>query len=123
MKQILTTIQEKTSKILSLAILAGTIASCDSVLNYNEDCDIEYCVKFKYDYNMEEKDLQGESAITGEHVQNNLSVRDMLGQRGIKPEDLPPAEDIKKLERRVKSQEKKLAAQSGKLPGDIPEDA
>jgi len=40
----------------------------------------------------------------------------MLGQRGIQPEDLPPAEDIKKLERRVKSQEKKLAAQSGKLP-------
>ena len=74
-------------------------------------------------YNVEEKDLQGEYAITGEHVQNNLSVRDMLGQRGIKPEDLPPAEDIKKLERRVKSQEKKLAAQSGKLPGDIPEDA
>ena len=67
-------------------------------------------------YNVEEKDLQGERAITGEHVQNNLSVREMLGQRGIKPENLPPAEDIKKLERRVKSQEKKLAAQSGKLP-------
>ncbi len=67
-------------------------------------------------YNVEEKDLQGEHAITGEHVQNNLSVREMLGQRGIKPENLPPAEDIKKLERRVKSQEKKLAAQSGKLP-------
>lgn len=43
---------------------------------------------------------------TGEHVQNNLSVRGMLGQRGIKPEELPPSEDIKKLERRVKSQEK-----------------
>ena len=68
-------------------------------------------------YNVEEKDLQGERAITGEHEQNNLSVREMLGQRGIKPENLPPAEDIKKLERRVKSQEKKLAAQSGKLPG------
>ena len=74
-------------------------------------------------YNVEEKDLQGESATTGEHVQNNLSMRDMLGQRGIKPEDLPPAEDIKKLERRVKSQEKKLAAQSGKLPCDTSEDA
>lgn len=73
-------------------------------------------------YNVEEKDLQGEPEITGEHVQNNHSVRDMLGQRGIKPEDLPPAEDIKKLERRVKSQEKKLAAQSGKLPCDISED-
>ncbi|MBO5023606.1 MAG: DNA damage-inducible protein D [Clostridia bacterium] len=67
-------------------------------------------------YNVEEKDLQGEQAITGEHVQNNLSVREMLGQRGIKPEDLPPSEDIKKLERRVKSQEKKLATQVGKLP-------
>lgn len=67
-------------------------------------------------YNVEEKDLQGERAITGEHVQNNLSVREMLSQRGIKPEDLPPSEDIKKLERRVKSQEKKLAAQAGKLP-------
>lgn len=67
-------------------------------------------------YNVEEKDLQGEPTITGEHIQNNLSVREMLSQRGIKPENLPPAEDIKKLERRVKSQEKKLAAQSGKLP-------
>ena len=67
-------------------------------------------------YNVEEKDLQGKQAITGEHVQNNRSVRDMLGQRGIKPEELPPSEDIRKLERRVKSQEKKLAAQSGKLP-------
>lgn len=67
-------------------------------------------------YNVEEKNLQGERAITDEHVQNNLSVREMLGQRGIKPEELPPSEDIKKLERRVKSQEKKLAAQAGKLP-------
>ena len=67
-------------------------------------------------YNVEENDLKGECAITGEHVQNNLSVREMLGQRGIKPEELPPSEDIKKLERRVKSQEKKLAAQAGKLP-------
>ena len=67
-------------------------------------------------YNVEEKDLQGEKEITGEHVQNNLSVREMLGKRGIKPEDLPPSEDIKKLERRVKSQEKKLASQAGKLP-------
>ncbi len=68
-------------------------------------------------YNVEDKDLQGEGAITGEHIQNNKSVRQMLGQRGIKPEELPPSEDIRKLERRVKSQEKKLAAQAGKLPG------
>lgn len=73
-------------------------------------------------YNVEEKDLQGECSITGEHIQNNRSVRDMLGQRGIKPENLPPSEDIKKLERRVKSQEKKIAAQAGKLPEDFTED-
>ncbi len=67
-------------------------------------------------HNVQQDDLQGEHAITGEHVQNNESVRDMLGQRGIKPEALPPEEDIKKLERRVKSDEKMLEKQSGKLP-------
>ena len=67
-------------------------------------------------YNVEEKDLQGEVSITVEHVQNNSTVREMLGQRGIRPEELPVSEDIKKLERRVKSQEKKIATQSGKLP-------
>lgn len=66
-------------------------------------------------YNVEEKDLRGEAAITTEHVQNNSSVRSMLGERGIKPEQLPASEDIKKLERRVKTQEKKIAEQSGKL--------
>ena len=69
-------------------------------------------------YNVEEKDLQGEKAITVEHVENNTSVRDMLGQRGIKPENLPASEDIKKLERRVKREEKKLAEQSGKLTNE-----
>ena len=67
-------------------------------------------------YNVEQKDLQGESAITSEHIQNNHSVRQMLGERGIKPENLPPAEDIKKLERRVKSHDKKIVKQSGQLP-------
>ena len=67
-------------------------------------------------YNVEQNDLHGEQSITSEHVQNNRSVRSMLGQRGIKPEELPPAEDIKKLERRVKSEEKKLASSSGVLP-------
>ena len=59
-------------------------------------------------YNVESKDLQGEHPITREHVQNNKSVRDMLGQRGIKPEDLSPAEDIKKIERKVVRDEKKI---------------
>jgi len=67
-------------------------------------------------HNVNEVNLVGEDSITREHVQNNSSVRDMLGKRGIKPEKLPPAEDIKKLERRVKSEEKKLAHNAGKLP-------
>ena len=67
-------------------------------------------------HNVSQDDLHGEMAITDEHIQNNQSVRDMLGQRGIKPENLPPEEDLKKLERLVKSEEKKLMTQSGKLP-------
>lgn len=67
-------------------------------------------------YNVESKDLHGETSITHEHVQNNLSVRSMLGERGIKPEELPAAEDIKKLERRVTREEKKIEQASQKLP-------
>lgn len=63
-------------------------------------------------YNAKAKDLYGEPSITHEHVQNNSTIRNMLGERGIKPENLPPAEDIKKVERRVKSNEKKLAKDS-----------
>lgn len=59
-------------------------------------------------YNVEEKDLQGENAITTEHVQNNTGIRQMLGERGIKPEELPAAEDIKKLERRNNTQDRKI---------------
>ena len=57
--------------------------------------------------NVQSKDLQGESAITKEHVDNNQAVRKMLLERGIVPENLPPAEDVKKVERRLKSEEKK----------------
>lgn len=67
-------------------------------------------------YNVENKDLSGEPSITKEHVQNNQSVRAMLGQRGIKPEELPPSEDIKKLERRVARDDKKIEQTSQKLP-------
>ncbi|MBM0659049.1 DNA damage-inducible protein D [Capnocytophaga genosp. AHN8471] len=67
-------------------------------------------------YNVESNDLHGESAITHEHIQNNQTVRQMLGQRGIKPEELPPAEDIKKLERKVARDEKAIAENSQKLP-------
>ena len=58
--------------------------------------------------NVQTKDLQGETAITKEHVDNNAAVRKMLTERGIIPEDLPPAEDVKKVERRLASEEKKI---------------
>lgn len=67
-------------------------------------------------YNVEKADLYGENSITREHIQNNRSVREMLGKRGIKPEELPAAEDIKKLERRVAAEEKKLEKSAEKLP-------
>lgn len=67
-------------------------------------------------YNVENKDLYGEPSITREHIQNNQSVRAMLGNRGIKPEELPAAEDIKKLERKVTRDEKKIEQASHKLP-------
>lgn len=67
-------------------------------------------------YNVENKDLYGEPSITREHIQNNQSVRAMLGNRGIKPEELPAAEDIKKLERKVTRDEKKIEQASQKLP-------
>lgn len=67
-------------------------------------------------HNVEQKDLQGEEGITAEHVQNNTSVRGMLGQRGIKPEELPAAEDIKKVERKVAKDEKQLQEKSQRLP-------
>ena len=66
-------------------------------------------------YNVTEKDMYGEEKITKEHVDNNSSVRNMLGKRGIKPENLKPAEDLKKVERRVKTENKKLAS-GEKLP-------
>lgn len=67
-------------------------------------------------YNVEQKDMFGEQAITNEHIQNNVSVREMLGRRGIKPENLPPAEDIKKVERRMAREEKQIAEGAKKLP-------
>ena len=63
-------------------------------------------------HNVRENNLHGEKSITNEHVQNNESVRGLLVERGIKPEALAPAEDLKKLERKVKSEEKKLIKQS-----------
>lgn len=58
--------------------------------------------------NVQMKDLQGETSITKEHIDNNAAVRKMLTERGIIPENLPPAEDVKKVERRLASEKKKL---------------
>ena len=50
--------------------------------------------------NVQAKDLQSENSISQEHIANNTAVRQMLVQRGIVPENLPAAEDVKKVERR-----------------------
>lgn len=64
--------------------------------------------------NVQTKDLQGETAITKEHVDNNAAVRKMLTERGIVPENLPAAEDVKKVERRLASEEKKMLGKKKK---------
>ena len=66
-------------------------------------------------FNTKEKDLRTENSISKEHVTNNSSVRKILIERGIKPENLPPEEDIKKLERRVNSESKKIGKNPEKL--------
>lgn len=58
--------------------------------------------------NAEQKDLHGQSETEKEHIDNNIAVRDMLLSRGIVPEQLPAGEDVKKVERRLKSEEKTL---------------
>ena len=60
-------------------------------------------------FNVKKNDLYGENSITNEHIKNNKEVRELLGKSGIKPEELPPEEDIKKLARRVKANEKEIA--------------
>lgn len=59
-------------------------------------------------FNVKKNDLKGETNITNEHLKNNHDVRALLGKSGIKPEQLPAEEDIKKLERRVKSADKDI---------------
>jgi DNA-damage-inducible protein D len=59
-------------------------------------------------HNVIEKDLIGEPQIYNEHIENNRAVRKMLIERGVKPEALPPAEDNKKVQRKLQGDEKKL---------------
>lgn len=58
--------------------------------------------------NVQSKDLKGRVKIEREHVDNNLAVRKMLLERGISPENLPPAGDVKKIQRKLKSEENKI---------------
>lgn len=64
----------------------------------------------------DDETIQGEQQITDVHVGNNKDVRDLLLKNKVVPENLPPKEDIKKLERRVKREEKRLGKETGKLP-------
>jgi DNA-damage-inducible protein D len=65
--------------------------------------------------NVQTKDLRGLKPIETEHVDNNSAVRKMLLERGIVPEQLPPAEDVKKVQRRLESDEKSLSKSAQKL--------
>ena len=68
-------------------------------------------------FNVKQNDLRSEPTITGEHVKNNQEVRRLLVDRGIVPERLPPAEDVKKIERRLASEQKRLPSQGERLEG------
>ena len=64
--------------------------------------------------NVQQKALYGESEISREHVDNNAAVRQMMIERGIVPENLPPAEDVKKVERRLAAEKKKALSNKTK---------
>jgi DNA-damage-inducible protein D len=66
-------------------------------------------------HNVVEKDLKGENAISKEHVDNNLAVRKILKERGVKPENLPPSEDISILKRKLNSEEKMVLKEVKKI--------
>ncbi len=66
-------------------------------------------------FNIKRDDLRTEAGITREHVQNNQEVRNLLVKRNIQPEKLPPAEDVKKIERKLVSQQKKLITRAEPL--------
>jgi DNA-damage-inducible protein D len=68
--------------------------------------------------NVQIKDLSGQNKIEKEHVDNNSAVRDMLTHRGIVPENLPAAEDIKKLKRKLQGDEKNVLKDSKRRKND-----
>jgi DNA-damage-inducible protein D len=66
-------------------------------------------------FNIKKDDIESEKDITDEHIKNNEGVRKLLRDRGIKPEALPPEEDVKKLKRKVESEDKKILKETKKL--------
>ena len=58
--------------------------------------------------NVQSKDLKGHNPIEREHIDNNTAVRKMLAERGIYPENLPPADDVKKIRRKLDSDDKNV---------------
>jgi len=69
-------------------------------------------------FNVKDKDIKSGQQISWEHIRNNKGVRKLLLERGIKPEELPAEEDVKKLERRVSSEDKKFLQNPDKLTND-----
>ena len=67
--------------------------------------------------NVQTKDLKGQNPIEKEHVDNSSAVRKMLLERGIKPENLPAAEDVKKLQLKLEADNKKILKESKTLKG------
>ena len=67
-------------------------------------------------FNARQHGMTSEAAISDEHITNNKAVRDTLLERGIRPEHLPAAEDVKKVERRIASEEKKSLKNPSALP-------
>jgi DNA-damage-inducible protein D len=68
-------------------------------------------------HNVMEKDLSGANQISNEHIENNIAVRKILIERGVKPEALPPAEDVKKVQRKLDGDERKLLKDIKKKKG------
>ena len=68
-------------------------------------------------FNVKKDDIQKEIPITKEHIKNNADIRKLLAKSGIKPEELPPEDDIQKLQKKIKIEEKNIAESSKKKLG------
>jgi DNA-damage-inducible protein D len=70
-------------------------------------------------FSVKRDNLHGENDITTEHIRNNSDVRDLLGTRGIKPEELPPEEDIRRIQRKVGNEEKDIQTNSKRFDSRV----